>query len=373
MPRTAASSEIIAHLAARVPEAVWAAAPAETPETTVGNVLNCLLRDAEFRGHIEVLTDESLAGCCCDAVAAEGHKRAAAKAFAAGFHEEAATLFAHALLVTDETTSAGSAYAARLYANRAQCCLKLNLPANAEADASNAIAADPTYVKGYFRRSRARHLQGKLSQAASDIHTALQHAAKGTDESDELLALLREIEASKEDTAGTDDKQDSGTESCVGGEVGVRADRREDASAATFDSLWQHRTSSESGCSGATRVDCSEGAGRFVVATRDIEAGEVLVRDLPVAAVLRKAHRRTRCWRCLAPLPHLTALPPRASADPLYFCSARCRCEDETENVSEQRRPWRSVLPEEVVLAVRCALMTQGRGRGKWGGGLLQV
>ena len=61
-----------------------------------------------------------------------------------------------------------------LFANRAATHLKLGDYAAAEKDASDAIASDGAYVKGYHRRAAALSAQGKFEKALEDYETVVR-------------------------------------------------------------------------------------------------------------------------------------------------------------------------------------------------------
>uniref|UniRef100_A0A8R1ISQ3 TPR_REGION domain-containing protein n=2 Tax=Caenorhabditis japonica TaxID=281687 RepID=A0A8R1ISQ3_CAEJA len=57
---------------------------------------------------------------------------------------------------------------AMLYGNRAQANLKRELYGSALDDADNAIAIDPSYVKGFYRRATANMALGRFKKALAD-------------------------------------------------------------------------------------------------------------------------------------------------------------------------------------------------------------
>jgi tetratricopeptide (TPR) repeat protein len=145
--------KMIESIAKLLPDDVWTTTSVAGPEGVVHAVLGRLWRAPEFHREIEILSDGSLVGCACDQTIADEKKREATRAFSASRQyskaifltyysylltyrracrfQEAATLFTNALQHTDESSSAGRASAAKLYANRAQCCLKLRCPGEA--------------------------------------------------------------------------------------------------------------------------------------------------------------------------------------------------------------------------------------------------
>ena len=64
--------------------------------------------------------------------------------------------------------------------------------------------------------------------------------------------------------------------------------------------------------------------GRFTVANRDIEPGELLAVDQPFVKHLDKEHTKTHCWHCLANTQFLPIFAcPNCSG--VLFCSETCR------------------------------------------------
>ena len=68
----------------------------------------------------------------------------------------------------------GTARPAVVYANRAACFLKLGEHAKALADADAAVAAEPGFVKGHFRRGLALHALGRWKDALPSLGRALE-------------------------------------------------------------------------------------------------------------------------------------------------------------------------------------------------------
>ena len=285
-----------ARIAAMLPTSVWCGEETGDIDALVPAVLRALLAAPAFQQEIHLLTDGSLPGCCCDSSVAEAHKTDAMKAFTEGRLKEAAALYTKALQHTDESNSAGRMQAARLYANRALCCLKLSLPLAAEEEASNAIAADGSYTKGYYRRACARIALLRPRAAAQDIKAAQERAAT-EQEKQQLQALIRQLHELEQTSAGDDGGgSEHGGVGGGGGGVGGGGGGAETRSLgccalSCFDRLFEERA-------GALRVDLGVSIGRHCVVKREVRAGEVLMTDFPVDAVLRKRHRSKRCWRC---------------------------------------------------------------------------
>jgi hypothetical protein len=199
---------------------------------------------------------------------------------------------------------------------------------HAAADAARAVALDPTYARGWVRRAMALEGLGRLADASA----AAAQAAALSPASDvcRLAARLASL-------------------------VPIH-DAEDDEVAERTTSTW------------VTRVCSSAGAGRFVRANSDLQAGRAVMVDQPLAAVLNKAHRKTHCAWCFAPLPRLAAVPCARCPGPLY-CSSLCAESDgAVEGSSEApthggngecRAPWALVLDSEAVLATRLATMSE--------------
>lgn len=61
-----------------------------------------------------------------------------------------------------------------LYGNRAQAYLKKELYGSALEDADNAIAIDPSYVKGFYRRATANMALGRFKKALTDYQAVVK-------------------------------------------------------------------------------------------------------------------------------------------------------------------------------------------------------
>ena len=64
--------------------------------------------------------------------------------------------------------------------------------------------------------------------------------------------------------------------------------------------------------------------GRFTIANRDIEAGELIAVDQPVAKLLDKEHTKSHCWNCLRSTKSLPILACKMCSGVLY-CKEECR------------------------------------------------
>ena len=101
------------------------------------------------------------------------------------------------------------------------------------------------------------------------------------------------------------------------------------------------------------RVEESPGQGRYVVATTDIGAGELVVRDRPGVSALHASHRATNCQHCLTALAG-TATPCPACSQVL-FCSPVCRAAATFHGLE---CGWSDLLPGLGPLAPVCRIFT---------------
>ena len=99
------------------------------------------------------------------------HKETGNKLFGEKKFEEAYEAYGAAIAAG---TEAGETTAlAPVFSNRAACQTQLHNYAQAETDATSAIAADPSFAKGLFRRAFAREQMGKQQEAIDDSEAGL--------------------------------------------------------------------------------------------------------------------------------------------------------------------------------------------------------
>lgn len=131
-------------------------------------------------------------------------KQRGAAAFSRGQYRQAAALFSEALRFCNEASAEPSdaQLAARLYCNRALCMSRLQPPLLEAAvqDASAAIACDPAFPKGWYRRAAAAHaLGGSVAASLADAQRALQLLQEqGSRDTAQAEALVAELQAAGE-------------------------------------------------------------------------------------------------------------------------------------------------------------------------------
>ncbi|KAJ1336797.1 hypothetical protein BSLG_006900 [Batrachochytrium salamandrivorans] len=81
---------------------------------------------------------------------------------------------------------------AAYYANRAFAYTKQELYAAAVKDATDAIAIDPTYVKGYYRRAVGNMALGKLKDAIKDLRSVSKATPQDRDARTKLILCEKE-------------------------------------------------------------------------------------------------------------------------------------------------------------------------------------
>lgn len=79
--------------------------------------------------------------------------------------------------------------------------------------------------------------------------------------------------------------------------------------------------------SNCVKIDFADHCGRFCVATRDIEAGELIAVEEAFAWMVDKAEAKSTCWHCLQPL---LAPLPCDSCSSLLFCGHACEYKTES-------------------------------------------
>jgi len=107
-------------------------------------------------------------------------------AFAQGRYAEAEQLFTSALESQLDNRH-------EIVCNRAACALKLGRHLDAEADAFEALALEPGYVKGHYRLACARQGLGKVDGAIAACRAGLAIQPQSA----QLLGLLDDCEAAK--------------------------------------------------------------------------------------------------------------------------------------------------------------------------------
>lgn len=117
-------------------------------------------------------------------------------AFRRGDYEEAELLFTEAL----ESGNIDNRH--EIVCNRAACALKLRRFADAVADAGEATALEPAYLKGHWRLAQAQQALGKLDRAAAACRCGLELDPENA----QLSQLLAELQA--EAAAGNRTKEE---------------------------------------------------------------------------------------------------------------------------------------------------------------------
>ena len=80
------------------------------------------------------------------------------------------------------------------------------------------------------------------------------------------------------------------------------------------------------GTSNAVKVEYSDILGRYAVAARDIQVGEVVIEEEAAGSVLMLDQRLNHCYHCLTFV--ISAIPCKSCAS-VVFCSNQCRLDAE--------------------------------------------
>lgn len=96
----------------------------------------------------------------------EREKRKGNECFKANEFEDSILYYSRSIFVRPSN--------AVVWANRAMAYLRLKQFDKAEADCTEAIRLDPTYIKAISRRAMTRHKRGKYREAAKDYHMAVK-------------------------------------------------------------------------------------------------------------------------------------------------------------------------------------------------------
>ena len=76
--------------------------------------------------------------------------------------------------------------------------------------------------------------------------------------------------------------------------------------------------------SDAVTIEQTELQGRYTIANRDIEPGEIVAIDRPVVKHLDKEFTKNHCWHCLTSTQNF-AIVPCSMCTGILFCSELCR------------------------------------------------
>ena len=121
-----------------------------------------------------------------------------------------------------------------LLSNRAACHLKMESFGAAIADADSAIALDPTYVKGHYRRGGAFFGLGKLKQASLCYKKVVKLRPQDAGARKKLAACTRELKRERFAAAMAYDAESSSNSSSGGGAAGRGAAGRAGVDPATM-------------------------------------------------------------------------------------------------------------------------------------------
>eukprot|EP00741_Cyanophora_paradoxa_P015092 tig00020848_g14563.t1 len=239
-------------------------------------------------------------------------KKRGSEAYKLGARAEAAELFSEALRYAPDTDAAladGAPDAiAVLYANRAACLLATGASVQAARDARRALDRAPTYAKALVRRAKARLNLGDAAGALQDLSRARQFCSEGDREAlDADLAAVSALASKGAPVQASQHAQPQPSRPLL------ELERPNPLLASASD---------------AVRVEVDARAGRHLLATRTIRAGEAVVCEEPYAWCLALDRSDDHCPACLRRcLPGGSPVPCRVCAAVLY-CDEACRDAD---------------------------------------------
>lgn len=203
--------------------------------------------ERQYHFSIDELTHRGVQGLCKDDQKAARAKAKADQLVSQGNHAEALTRYTTALRYSSD-----AAHCARLHSNRALCSQRLGTAeaaAQAEEDSTAAISLDTSFCKAYYRRAVARQAQGQMSAALQDAEQGLR-LQQNSAEFRELCQRLGAVQASQS--------------SC---------------------SNMESDTTAQTATRSAFRAACIPGQGTTLMASRFLDVGELIMEDLPFAAL----------------------------------------------------------------------------------------
>ena len=211
---------------------------------------------------------------------------------------------------------AGQETLAYSVANRSACQFYLGDLTSCLQDIQLALSSgypEQLRYKLYERRAKCHLLSGNFDKARA----ALSQAKKS------LEANRSKLEEKKQSQAKKSLKEISEAISSKRGlaEETIMVEEREDPSVPRLSQGCHKKLRS---LSSLVRVEYREGVGRHVVAAKQVQAGDTLAVENPVAAVLYSDKQGTNCDLCTAKLRSAVPCPTCAG---VAFCSVECRDE----------------------------------------------
>ncbi|KAG0622547.1 hypothetical protein M758_3G105700 [Ceratodon purpureus] len=269
-------------------------------------------------------------------------------AFKASSYQEAIDHYTKAIRYNRFATDDDKKTLATLFVNRAAATQALGHLMAVTRDCTRAIGLQPEYSKAWYRRGRAWAGMQWYDTAIDDLGKALNFEASVNGKND----ISRELDRVKKLMA-------TGAE-------------RLDVNCGAGPEPW-----------GLGEVICHDGVSPYwtpdknwgIQATKKIDVGSLALEEEPIAALISKDHRNTRCHYCFDVLPP-DPVACFECAIPIY-CDEPClraACDESSEELDGQTwrgehmhectgATWSAVLPTDAVLAARLFFRGQENAR----------
>ena len=227
--------------------------------------------------------------------------------YAQGETEQALNLYNQSLQFAPDEDEEDSKDLAITYANRSAVWLDKNHHSLALRDADFAFETDypeDLHYKLYERKGLCFTALQRKAEAKEAFNNAVNSLQKSSLKGDRLKSKQKALEKL---LAETDAKTEAKTEKNYSENLLPKMDKTH----ATFPSFCD-----------AVEVKFEEGRGRFCVANRTIESGEIIAIEKPFVWLLDKEETRANCWHCFRPV--IAPVPCKSCAG-LVFCGPKCR------------------------------------------------
>lgn len=300
---------------------------------------------------LEQLAEPNKTTCAKDSEKALQYKREGNAAFGTSSFEQARDSYTKALRYSPLATQVDATTIATLFVNRAAALHALEQHVAATRDCSRAIKLQPEYSKAWYRRGRAWAGLHWYKNAIEDLEKALflESSASGKNQVSHELDKVKVIVKFN--------KHFIPSENCNAGPTKWKS-----GEGFHHDGVSSYWTSEKQ---------------RGMHATKDLEAGSLVLEEEPMAALILKGHRNTHCHFCFEMLPP-DPVVCFTCAIPLY-CDVPCMgaaCDESSEELDGQKwkgehmhecggASWSAVLPTDAVLGAR--LFARGQGNAHLG------
>jgi len=234
----------------------------------------------------------------CSAMKEKGNK-----SYGAGDNLCALTQYNQALMFSSKPEDT-----ALILANRSALWFDMGEHSLVERDIDLAIRTGyPVHLmfKLFERRAKARFALNKIDLAKQDLHEAIQQLetsrldkTKIKNKKQEFKAVLAQLEKTEN-----------------------RTENKNEVNSNVLPT-WSQTHPRFTSLSDSVSIRWGEGRGRYAVATRDIQVGDLIADETAFVAQIDKEFSKTHCWNCLTcakcPL-------PCESCSGVIFCSESCR------------------------------------------------